>query len=81
MMYIFLFLEVVLILAKRADPDEMQHSAAFHLGLPCLPNYPFYGVQTLVFPEDGCLISSRWTIYIPIGILSKFWKKKGNNTG
>ena len=24
-----------------ADPDEMQHYAAFHLGLHCLPKYPF----------------------------------------
>ena len=24
-------------LSKMADPDEMQHDAAFHLGLRCLP--------------------------------------------
>ena len=24
-----------------ADPDEMQHNAAFHLGLHCLQKYPF----------------------------------------
>ena len=29
------------ILANSADPDEMQHDAAFHLGLHCLPKYPF----------------------------------------
>ena len=23
------------------DPDEMQHNAAFHLGLHCLPKHPF----------------------------------------
>ena len=34
---------VVLILANSADPDEMQHYAAFHLGLHCLPKYPFMG--------------------------------------
>ena len=38
---VFLCLKVILILAKSADPDEMQHYAAFHLGLHCLPNYPF----------------------------------------
>ena len=32
-----LSLKVVLILANSADPDEMQHYAAFHLGLHCLP--------------------------------------------
>ena len=30
---VFLSLEVVLILANSEDPDEMQHFAAFHLGL------------------------------------------------
>ena len=30
-----------LIMANNEDPDEMQHYAAFHLGLHCLPRYPF----------------------------------------
>ena len=34
---IFLSLKIVLILANSADPDEKQHSAAFHLCLHCLP--------------------------------------------
>ena len=38
---VFLSLKFVLILANCADPDEMQHYAAFHLGLHCLQNYPF----------------------------------------
>ena len=33
---VFLSLQVVLILANSADPDEMQHYAAFHLSLHCL---------------------------------------------
>ena len=28
-------------LSNSADPDEMRHHAAFHLGLRCLPKYPF----------------------------------------
>ena len=32
-----LSLKFVLILAKSAYPDEMQHHAAFHLALHCLP--------------------------------------------
>ena len=36
-------LKVVLILVNSADPDEMQHQAAFHLGLHCLPKYVFRG--------------------------------------
>ena len=39
MILIFLSLKIVLILANNADPDEMQHYAAFHLGLHCLPKY------------------------------------------
>ena len=35
----------VIILANSADPDEMQHDAAFHLGLHCLPTYLFRGFQ------------------------------------
>ena len=42
---VFLSLKVVSILANSADPDEMQHYAAFHLGLHCLPKYPLSGFQ------------------------------------
>ena len=38
---VFTSLKVVLVLANGADPDEMQHCAAFHLGLHCLPKYLF----------------------------------------
>ena len=38
---VLLSLKVVLILANSAEADEMQHFAAFHLGLHCLPKYPF----------------------------------------
>ena len=38
-------LKVVLILANSADPDEMQHYAAFHLGLHCLPKNLFRGLS------------------------------------
>ena len=30
---------IALFLAKSADPDEILHSAAFHLGLHCLAKY------------------------------------------
>ena len=42
---VFLSLKVVLILINSADPDEMQHHAAFHLGPHCLSKYPFRGFQ------------------------------------
>ena len=35
----------ILILANSVDPDEMQHDAAFHLGLHCLLQYPFRGFK------------------------------------
>ena len=38
---IFLFLKIVLIIANSVDSDEMQHNAAFHLCLHCLPKYLF----------------------------------------
>ena len=41
---VFLSLNFFLVLANSADPDEMQHYAAFHLGQHCLPNYPFSGL-------------------------------------
>ena len=31
------------VLANSADPDEMTHRVAFHLGLPCLIKYPIRG--------------------------------------
>ena len=38
-------MKVASILANSADPDEMQHNAAFLLGLHCLPKYPFRDFQ------------------------------------
>ena len=38
-------MNVVLILANSADPDEMQHYAAFHRGLHCLPKHLLRGFQ------------------------------------
>ena len=38
-------LEVVLIFANSADPDEMQYYAAFHPDLHRLPKDPFWGYQ------------------------------------
>ena len=40
---VFFSLKIDFILANSADPDEMPHYAAFHLGLLCLPKYLFRG--------------------------------------
>ena len=34
------------IIANSADPDEMTHCVAFHLGLPCSIKYPIRGFTT-----------------------------------
>ena len=39
------FLKIVFIFAYSADPEEMLHYAAFHLGFHCLPKYLFTGIQ------------------------------------
>ena len=43
--FFYCYLKVVVNLANSADPDEMQHYAAFHLGHHCLPKYRFKGFQ------------------------------------
>ena len=40
--HVFLSLKTNFVLANSADPDEMPHGAAFHLGLHGLPKYLFY---------------------------------------
>ena len=39
--YVFQSLKIAFILAKSVGPDEMPRFVAFHLGLHCLPKYPF----------------------------------------
>ena len=60
---VFLSLNVVLILANSADPDEMQHYAAFLLGLHFLPKYRFRGFQ----------YAKPATIFYVLKILSAFY--------
>ena len=43
---IFISLKIDFVLTNSADPDEMLHNAAFHLGLHCLPKYPFKGLRS-----------------------------------
>ena len=44
---------VALLRANSVEPGEMQHYAAFHLGLHCLPKYLLRGFQ-----YEGILFSS-----------------------
>ena len=38
-------LKILLTFTNSVDPDEMQHYAAFHLGLQCLQKYSFRGFR------------------------------------
>ena len=44
---VFPFLNIDFVFANSADPDEMLHYAAFHLGLYCLPKYTHLWVSCL----------------------------------
>ena len=70
---VFLTLKVVLILVKSADLDEMQHYAAFHVGLHCLPKYQLRGfqntkglcllnLQSCCGGGDSCLLCFEWVL-------------------
>ena len=41
--YCILLSEICFTFTNSVDPDEMQHDAAFHLGLHCLRKYLFRG--------------------------------------
>ena len=41
--YCIILSEDLFTLANSVDPNEMQHYAAFHLGLYCLEKYSFRG--------------------------------------
>ena len=55
---VFLSLKIDFIFANRADPDEMLHNAAFHLGLHCLQKYLFMGF--LVYKQLKLFYNSSW---------------------
>ena len=44
---IFFSLKIYFILANSADPDEMPHNVAFHLGHHCLPKYLIRGFSSI----------------------------------
>ena len=65
-----LSLKVVLILANSPDPDEMQHYAAFHLGLHCLPIW--YGTRLGVSSKQK--INCMTIDVISHALSVNFWK-------
>ena len=47
------------ILANSADPNEMQHNAAFHLGLHCLSTHPLRGFLSSIQMYKGLRVCTR----------------------
>ena len=64
-------LKINFVLVNSADPNEMRHYAAFHLGLYCLPKYQFFLGFTVLkgldiaFTHKGSAINTKdltsWT--------------------
>ena len=54
-----------MILANSADPDEMQHDAAFYLGLHCLQKYPFRGFKFIKGKWKMTTSNKMWTFLSP----------------
>ena len=48
-------LKIFFIFANSVEPDEMQHFAAFHLGLHCLQKYSFRGIQRVNIKPVGIM--------------------------
>ena len=59
--------EYLLTLTNSVDPDEMQHYAAFHLGLHCLQKYLFRGLL-----KNYCYLSLMVTCESQNHIFSRF---------
>ena len=67
----FLFLNMDFVIINSADPDEMTHCVAFHLGLSCSIKYPirgfwytkgtceYKGLTSLIFGYKSCHVLQR----------------------
>ena len=62
----FLSLQIDFVLANSADPDEMQHSAAFHLDLFCFCKITHLGDSILQRVNEICSISSGSSLFCKI---------------
>ena len=64
-------------LANSADPDEMLHHAAFHLGLHGLPKYLFAGIQNEKEERSGsvveCLTRDRGAAGLGLTGVTALW--------
>ena len=51
--------------ANSVDPDKMQFLVAFHVGLHCLPKYPFKGVSSIQrVNREKNYINELWKVEI-----------------
>ena len=67
---IVFFVRSFLTFTNNADPDEMQHFAAFYLGLHCLQKYSFKGL-TFHLNNGGSNISD----YVLLNLLKELRKR------
>ena len=49
--------------ANSVDSDEMQHDAAFHLGLHCLQKYSFWGPK--IQRVKNIIVITIWDLAVP----------------
>ena len=63
--YLFISLNIDLVLANSADPDEMPHRAAFHLGFHCLQKIPVYGLGlNSLYLHTAIPLSANYFIFV-----------------
>ena len=61
---VFFCLKILFTFKNSVDPDEMQHYAAFHLGLHCLQKYRFE-VSQIQRAKESQGISKLCRIFVP----------------
>ena len=51
-------------LANSANPDEMQHYAAFHQGHPCLPEFIFLVWCVALRPKSTAMVMAGRSVHL-----------------
>ena len=51
--YFIVSVKIVFVLTNSAEPAGMPHDVTFHLGLHCLPKFPFFGFLIVLWMQKG----------------------------
>ena len=51
--YFIFYLKIAFVLTNSEEPAGMSHDVTFHLGLHCLPKYPFWGFLVVLWMQKG----------------------------